>query len=44
MYSIKPVKNKFENHTKFYIEYGVINPSEKYGIFRKKSSPLIFGF
>jgi len=33
--SIKPVKNKSENHTKFYIGYGVINHSEKHGIFGK---------
>jgi len=34
--SIKPVKNKSPNDTKFYIGYGVINPSEKHGIFGKK--------
>ena len=39
IFSIKPVQNKSENHTKFYIGYGVINPSEKHGIFGKK----IFG-
>ena len=39
MGSIKPVKNKSPNHTKFYIVYGVINHSEKHGIFGKK----IFG-
>ena len=33
--SIKPVKNKSENHTKFYIGYRVINPSEKHVIFGK---------
>ena len=37
MVSIKPVKNKSRNHTKFYTGYGVINHSEKHGPFEKKN-------
>ena len=36
IFSIKPVKNKSQNHTKLYIGYGVITHSEKHGQIRKK--------